>query len=139
MIYQTVAVRLNDFENHRTDIEYEDKLISKVFLFQMVNSFSGLTYVAFIKSFIGVKCTQLTCTSEISASLSTIFLSAMITRCITEVFLRRYQEEKKYQTETEGLIPNIRVTPLEQQYMQAEYHVTTGPLIVSSFSVEKYL
>ena len=35
LIYIRVAIRMNNFENHRTDTQYEDFLISKIFLFQV--------------------------------------------------------------------------------------------------------
>ncbi|EQC34252.1 hypothetical protein SDRG_08454 [Saprolegnia diclina VS20] len=56
-IYTTIAVRLNNYENHRTDTEYEDNLIAKTFLFQFVNSYASLFYIAFIKSTVDV-CTD---------------------------------------------------------------------------------
>mmetsp|Transcript_9856 Transcript_9856/g.17332 ORF Transcript_9856/g.17332 Transcript_9856/m.17332 type:complete len:968 (-) Transcript_9856:264-3167(-) len=49
-IYKKVARVLNDWENHRTDIQYEDHLIAKTFMFSFVNSYATLTYYAFIKS-----------------------------------------------------------------------------------------
>ncbi|TMW59472.1 hypothetical protein Poli38472_004541 [Pythium oligandrum] len=49
-IYGGIALRLNNYENHRTDTEYEDHLIGKTFLFQFVNSYASLFYVAFIKN-----------------------------------------------------------------------------------------
>lgn len=49
-VYSTVAEKLNRYENHRTDTEYEDHLIGKTFLFQFVNSYASLFYVAFIKT-----------------------------------------------------------------------------------------
>jgi anoctamin-10/anoctamin-7 len=49
MIYQTIAENLNDMENHRTDTQYEDNLITKVFLFQFVNSYASFFYISFIK------------------------------------------------------------------------------------------
>jgi hypothetical protein len=52
-IYGEVAIQLTDFENHRTDTEYEDSLITKTFIFQFVNSYSPLFYIAFVKPFIG--------------------------------------------------------------------------------------
>ena len=52
MIYGDVAIKLNNFENHRTDTQYEDNLIAKTFVFQFVNSFAALIYVAFFKPFI---------------------------------------------------------------------------------------
>lgn len=34
-VYNGIAVRLNDAENHRTDTSYEDSLIAKTFIFQV--------------------------------------------------------------------------------------------------------
>jgi hypothetical protein len=47
-IYGSVAVALNDAENHRTETEYEDALIVKVFSFSFVNSYGALAYIAFM-------------------------------------------------------------------------------------------
>jgi hypothetical protein len=44
-----MAIKLNNFENWRTDTEYEDNLIAKTFVFQFVNSYAALIYIAFIK------------------------------------------------------------------------------------------
>ena len=52
LIYNGIAVALNDSENHRTDTDYEDALIAKTFVFQFVNSFCSLFYIAFIKTHI---------------------------------------------------------------------------------------
>lgn len=89
LLYQKVAIGLNDYENHRTDTEYEDYLIGKIFMFQMVNSFAGLTYVAFIKDFLNLDCINPTCTGDVAGSLSTIFLSALVSRAILQIFVRK--------------------------------------------------
>ena len=49
-LYGYVSVKLNDWENHRTETEYEDHLIAKTFLFQFINSYSSLFYIAFFKN-----------------------------------------------------------------------------------------
>jgi len=41
---------LNDWENYRTQSEYENSLIVKLFLFNFVNSYTTLFYIAFVKS-----------------------------------------------------------------------------------------
>ncbi|XP_026468140.1 anoctamin-8 [Ctenocephalides felis] len=45
--YFKLAVWLNDQENHRLESKYENHLIAKVALFQFVNSFLSLFYIAF--------------------------------------------------------------------------------------------
>eukprot|EP01130_Rhizamoeba_saxonica_P016677 TRINITY_DN7758_c0_g1_i1.p1 TRINITY_DN7758_c0_g1~~TRINITY_DN7758_c0_g1_i1.p1 ORF type:complete len:760 (-),score=109.46 TRINITY_DN7758_c0_g1_i1:727-3006(-) len=49
-LYFKIAVKLNDMENHVSDTKYADGLISKLFGFQFVNSYSVLFYIAFVKS-----------------------------------------------------------------------------------------
>eukprot|EP01121_Diplochlamys_sp_Union-15-3_P016094 TRINITY_DN5416_c0_g1_i1.p1 TRINITY_DN5416_c0_g1~~TRINITY_DN5416_c0_g1_i1.p1 ORF type:complete len:745 (-),score=89.38 TRINITY_DN5416_c0_g1_i1:32-2266(-) len=49
-IYYFIAVKLNNMENHRTDTIYEDNLIFKLFLFQFINAYIALFYIAFLKT-----------------------------------------------------------------------------------------
>jgi len=49
VIWKIVAVKLNNWENHRTDSEYENSLIIKIFAFYFVNSYTSLFYIAFFK------------------------------------------------------------------------------------------
>ncbi|CAE7603802.1 Ano7, partial [Symbiodinium microadriaticum] len=72
VIYQDLAVYLTNNENHRTDTQYEDALIAKLFAFQFVNSYASFVYIAFIKTTIGDPC-QGSCMSELSVALVTIF------------------------------------------------------------------
>ena len=48
-LYTALATRINDLENHRTETQHEDKLIIKIFVFQFINSYFALVYLAFIK------------------------------------------------------------------------------------------
>ncbi|XP_064475288.1 anoctamin-8-like isoform X2 [Ornithodoros turicata] len=45
--YQRIAIWLNDQENYRLDEDYENQLIIKIAVFQFVNSFLSLFYIAF--------------------------------------------------------------------------------------------
>ena len=87
--YSFVSIRLNDYENHRTDTEYEDNLISKIFIFQLVNSFAALTYVSFIKYFLGIECVNNDCIGDSAASLSTIFIVRLVSSAVVNVFVRK--------------------------------------------------
>ena len=51
MLYKIIAIKINDMENYRTDSEYENGLIRKLFLFQFINAYLALFYIAFIKPF----------------------------------------------------------------------------------------
>lgn len=50
-IYARVSVKLNDWENHRTDSQYENFLIGKSFGFKVINSFVTFVYIGFGKRF----------------------------------------------------------------------------------------
>ena len=46
-VYEKIAPFLNDMENHRTEETHQNNLIVKLILFQFMNSFLSLFYVAF--------------------------------------------------------------------------------------------
>jgi len=48
IILMFISVKLNDFENYRTDAEYRTHLILKVFSFRFVSQFGTVYYYAFI-------------------------------------------------------------------------------------------
>lgn len=76
--FSLVAIALNDSENWRTDTEYEDGLISKAFIFQFVNAFSSLFYVAFMKPFYSAdQCNAKYCFYELQASLGALFMTRL--------------------------------------------------------------
>ena len=47
-LYESIAVSMNDWENHRTQTEYDDQLIFKNFVFQFVNNYFILFYIAYL-------------------------------------------------------------------------------------------
>ncbi|DAZ96612.1 TPA: hypothetical protein N0F65_000178 [Lagenidium giganteum] len=97
-IYSGMAEKLNNYENHRTDTEYEDHLIGKTFLFQFVNSYAALFYTAFIKPNISSeKClpvlakadpaTDPGCMDELMMGLAIIFILRLTSGNFFEVGL----------------------------------------------------
>jgi anoctamin-10/anoctamin-7 len=125
-IYQTVAVYLNDYENHRTDTQYEDALIAKVFIFQFVNSFSSLFYIAFVKPYIpDIDPCVVGCMQELSTSLGTIFLTRLATGSILSVAIPYYAQKARIKKESKGADPKD-LSDVELAFMQEEYHVMLG-------------
>ena len=53
LLFDIAASQLTEYENHRTDTEYEDNLIYKTFSFTFLNSYATLFYIAFAKGNIG--------------------------------------------------------------------------------------
>jgi len=48
-LYNMLAQKLTEWENHRTQTQFNDHLIIKLFAFQFVNSYTALFYIAFFR------------------------------------------------------------------------------------------
>ena len=90
--YGKVALRLNDWENHRTHTDYTNARIAKTVLFEVVNSYASLVFIAFVKPFMdgeaydcygGVDADD--CLAELSTQLGSIFGVGLLVNNITEV------------------------------------------------------
>ncbi|OQR89568.1 anoctamin [Thraustotheca clavata] len=86
-VYRVVAEKLNVWENHRTDVQYEDNLITKVFLFQFCNSFASFFYIAYVKNYIHDSCINDNCLVELRVQLFVLFLVATFVNNLIEVGL----------------------------------------------------
>jgi anoctamin-10/anoctamin-7 len=114
-----IALKLTNFENHRTDTEYEDSLIAKTFCFQFVNSFASLFYIAFVKPYIPTidPCMPGGCMTELQVTLGTIFLTRLAMGNLTEIgipLLKSYFEESKRTTASNKLRDSIHRETMEQ-------------------------
>ena len=49
VVYYHLAQKLTAWENHRTETEHEHSLTFKLFLFQCVNYYSAIVYIAIFK------------------------------------------------------------------------------------------
>jgi len=80
IVYFKIATVLNEWENHRTDTEYEDSLIAKTFAFQFVNSYIMLFYIAFFQSWVDLyndsslndACKYPQCVTQVTVQLATV-------------------------------------------------------------------
>ncbi|KAK3592593.1 hypothetical protein CHS0354_001760 [Potamilus streckersoni] len=100
-VYETLAKKLTQWEMHRTQTEFEDQLTFKVFLFQFVNFYSSIVYIAFFKGrfvgypgnythFFGLRsedCNNGGCLIELAQQLAVIMIGKQIINNIQEVFV----------------------------------------------------
>ena len=63
---------------------------------------------------------------DAAASLSTIFIVRLVTSAVVNVFVRKFLQGKKEDSETGGLEPGVVPTPIEEQYILDEYPVLLG-------------
>lgn len=120
LIYGRVASYLTNYENHRTDTEYEDHFIFKIFFFQLINSYASLVYTAFIKKTVE-GCSGDDCLTEVSTALGTIFVVRLLLVLCTEIFLPIWLSYIRRREESRGLDPGVTVSPIESQYTLAQF------------------
>ncbi|CAG9335333.1 unnamed protein product [Blepharisma stoltei] len=77
-VYRKVAKVLTDWENYEYDSQYFDSLIFKLYLFQFVNSYISLFYIAFVKYYIEGCGLEEDCMSELRTQLGVIFIIKML-------------------------------------------------------------
>lgn len=141
IIYGKVAVRLTRRENHRTDTEYEDSLIAKIFVFQFVNSYTSFYYLAFIApylprppsldddgpegDFVG-ECGFDDCMKPLAVNLGIIFGTALTVNNVMEVGLPLIQNYMKQRAESKGA-SGVATVP-ELQYNLLSYDVISNSI-----------
>lgn len=135
VIYEKVAERLTDKENHRTETEYEDALISKTFSFQFVNSFMALIYLAFIKQPLAingiageVRCFP-NCFAELNTSLGIIFIANIVAGNLGEILPPIINAKLRAKAESKGSVledAGVKLTDVEKQFIAEEYDVLMG-------------
>ncbi len=132
-LFYRVAINLNNNENHRTDTSYENALIGKTFVFQFINSFSGLFYVSFLKPFIKAdKCIARYCFYELQATLGTIFMSRLFLhnyfKLISPMWKVRkdLNEIKHIDAKTEGEAAKHEISEVEMMFLQPDFDPLMG-------------
>eukprot|EP01137_Pigoraptor_chileana_P036263 Opistho-2@31530 len=154
-IYRRVATSLNKWENHRTQTQYEDHLSFKIFLFEFVNSYASIFYIAFFKGrFSGrpgddntlfgyrlERCPEYGCMLELTIQLGIVMVGKQAFGNIMEVavpFLKEKFQNKaknrhfaKTQWEQDQLLLNP--DPLFSEYLEMILQYGFITLFVAAF------
>ncbi|CAM9404304.1 unnamed protein product [Ectocarpus sp. 13 AM-2016] len=126
-LYKKVAVWTTKRENHRTDTIFEDMLIAKLAVFQFVNSYASLFYIAFVQPFT-TGCSYESCLDSLCQSLAIIFCTRLAIANTVEIYLPRYLMMKKKKKEKEGTSEDAVFTEAEAEYVLETYDEMMGPL-----------
>ena len=129
-IYSYVAKWMNDWENIEFQTEYDNALSIKLFMFQFVNSYTSLFYIAFVKSR-AEGCIHDNCMQELSTQLTVIFITNLALNVLELglpwVFrwMRNRSDLKKYErlkASNPGLVrPTSELTAIEQDSKRSKY------------------
>ncbi|KAK3843846.1 MAG: calcium-activated chloride channel-domain-containing protein [Linnemannia gamsii] len=130
-VYAKLAQILTDRENHKRLTQYEDALIMKRYLFDFVNFYSALVYIAFFKDNLGrtVKiyetqktdsCSEDGCLGELTIQLAIVFVGKQLINQAQELaipLLKKWWNKKnelaeraanlkgKYKSQTKAIKP----------------------------------
>jgi hypothetical protein len=116
LIYYIIAEKLNSWENHFSMNEKNNSLSLKLILFDFMNSYSSLFYIAFIKPY-NEGCINNNCPKELETQIYSIFfiyISVFIGEIIYLYILYYYQKRKRRSLINEE---NIEIQSLEHQIM----------------------
>eukprot|EP00904_Undaria_pinnatifida_P001081 jgi/Undpi1/10974/HiC_scaffold_30.g13275.m1 len=129
--YRKVAVWTTERENHRTDTVFEDTLIAKLAVFQFVNSYASLFYIAFVQPYTTTGCTYESCLDDLCQSLAIIFCTRLVIANTLEIFLPRYkmrQKMKEVREKEEGVADDVLFSEAELEFTLESYDEMMGPL-----------
>ncbi|XP_038674776.1 anoctamin-7-like isoform X2 [Scyliorhinus canicula] len=106
-VYHRIAIKMTDWENHRTQTNYNDALILKLFAFHFANSYSSLFYIAFLRKnnqkffqLLGLtdfedNCGALNnCMSELSIQVVILMIFKLFPKLLTDVFIPWFRKTK---------------------------------------------
>ncbi|KAJ9592479.1 hypothetical protein L9F63_015895 [Diploptera punctata] len=129
-VYEKLAYRLTAWEMHRTQTEFDDNLTFKVFIFQFVNFYSSIFYIAFFKGrFVGYPgnytrilrlrnedCSAGGCLIELAQQLAVIMIGKQIINNAQEILVpkmkawwqKQVKLSKKHKNALGGRLPTYQ-------------------------------
>ncbi|EGC31891.1 hypothetical protein DICPUDRAFT_82253 [Dictyostelium purpureum] len=136
--YKKLAYWLTTKEDHRLPSEFNSSYSTKLFLFQFVNSFSGLFYIAFIKDNIDLwgdaefkdQCNEVNqingvwqgCSKDLQFQLFSIILVNFLSSLFTELLLPWIEYYIKIIGQSKSLPKNdLRLKPWEKQFYMSNF------------------
>ncbi|XP_064097661.1 anoctamin-10-like isoform X1 [Macrobrachium nipponense] len=99
--YKKLATRMTDWENHRTQYEYDWHRVSKLVVFEFVNNFSSLFYIAFYIQDMDMLCSQ----------VATMLIVTQMINHFQEALLP-YVVKKTYNQFADSVVTNLKKHPL---------------------------
>ena len=116
--YNFLVTELTNRENHRTETDYEDSMITKLFVFQFVNSYASFFYLAFFAQYFDSECGDDGCMSVLAINLAIVYGSRLITGNITELLLPYLSYLYRYNAE-------ILTSSAEMSRPEKEFYLDT--------------
>ncbi|XP_065333493.1 anoctamin-7-like isoform X2 [Cloeon dipterum] len=155
-VYEKLAYRLTTWEMHRTQTEFDDNLTFKVFIFQFVNFYSSIFYIAFFKGrFVGYPgnyshilrlrnedCSAGGCLIELAQQLAVIMIGKQIINNAQEIIVpklkawwmnKRVKITKKHKSRWQEDFQLITNEGLFQEYLEMVLQFGFITIFVAAF------
>ncbi|XP_023213768.1 anoctamin-7-like isoform X2 [Centruroides sculpturatus] len=131
-VYESLALKLTQWEMHRTQTDFDNNLTFKVFLFQFVNYYSSIFYIAFFKGrFVGYPdhytylmglrnedCNSSGCLMELAQQLAIIMIGKQVINNAQEILLPKIKSW--FHRKRTKLTSGISITRWEEDYQLIE-------------------
>ncbi|XP_069157510.1 anoctamin-10 isoform X2 [Procambarus clarkii] len=105
LYYKRLATSLTEWENHRTQQEYDWNRVSKLVVFEFVNNFSSLFYIAFYIQDMDMLCSQ----------VATMLIVTQMINHFQEALLP-YVVKQAYNQLAEKVVATLRKHPLTERF-----------------------
>lgn len=119
-LYKRVAAYLNEWENYRTETDYENALIFKAFLFEWINSYATLIYIAFFKQN-DVYCGTDNCMNELRIQLGMVFVTQLVVSNFIELAKPLFSNCRAAKKIAKGQDPEAQLSGPEEEYALETY------------------
>ena len=139
--YQQIAIKMTDNENRRTDTEYADSLISKLFIFQFINSFSSFFFLAFVAQYMPRpadakpnelgQCGGPTCMTPLAVNLAIVFGTRMTVNNVVDFYNTHSAWKARVAEETANVVSILALlslsSPLLSSPLVSSFLLSLGP------------
>ncbi|XP_067305306.1 anoctamin-10 [Pseudorasbora parva] len=119
LLYRYAAEFLTDWENHRLESSFQNHLVLKVLVFNFVNCFASLFYIAFVMQDMVL----------LRQSLATLLITSQILNQVMEAFLPYWlqrRRNKKVHKRMKRLMGDKELPLLEQVQLETEMNTYLG-------------
>lgn len=127
-VYRGMATDMTNRENHQTDTQYEDNLVSKLYMFTFVNSYTALYFIAFIEGYTSLGCEKGSCMNYLAYSMVILFMTNLVVGNATEILIPIMNQRAKAAKEAAGTDEKQKMSVAELQYTLETYDPTESTI-----------
>lgn len=136
-IYSFLAYALTEWENFRTETSFENSIITKIFIFQFINSYASFFYLAFVAQSVGECSVERGCMPDLAYNIGIIFATRLISGNFIVKFMVPYFLYLKNIQLYRQRVQRDHITVVEREFLKdpVSFWTSSCPLLVVVCSV----